>query len=339
MTSLSFLLQCFAFIIKALSSRSYGDVMVSDKQGGEQLPTNLFLLTWLQYLLWTGSALLYAFLIHHTLEKAKEYGGLSCGLLESRVLFGMISLAALAISTGCIWNMLKLWSYNGIDGDEKEGQKIPIVILFYGILFWNGFYSAFLITAAYVWNAFAKQTKVFVSGLPHSIATAVVVVCQVSILAILVFYALNVANNDDKLDVQKSCMYATIFLNLATLMTGYFVQSFFLVLFRCATNVSKDEDSTDDDSHDEENVSQHSSAAGSGEDGRSKKYLAHSSHDYHDSDDESDACVDVGMVKDRIVNFEYNTTKVKGTIPNMPEELPTGMTSGRVLTYFVGMME
>lgn len=345
MTSLSFLLQCLTYITKGMTSKSCGETLSPDVQDGE---TGQFLLTWLYYLLWTGSALLYAFLIHHTLDKAKEMGGLTCGLLESRVLFGMIALAMLVVSTGCLWNMLTLWDPSS--DEDVETATIPIAILQYGQLFWHGFYSAFLITAAYVWSALAKQMEISVSGLSHSIATAVVVVSQVCILAILIFYALDIANNSEKLRSDKSHMYATIFYNFATLLSGYFVHSFLLSLFRSPTIGVKEEASTDDDdSADEENPSFVSSVLSSideeEDDDESSVHDEESemdSVDYSDEsesdDDEDDYSQDfeIEVNDDGKGDVEIDMRKLSGTRSNMPEELPSGMTSGRVLTYFVG---
>ena len=243
--------------------------------------------------------------------------GLICGLLESSVLFGMISLACLAIITGCIWNLLTLWNTNA---DDSVSERIPIRIMKYGQLLWHGFYCALVITAAYVFRAVARQNNITIGGCSPSFATAGIVLSQVVIACIVVAYAIDIANYTDISGPNSSqeYMYAEVVFNYCMFLTGYFVQSILRSLFPFSVEDVKEEPSTDDDSGD----------------------------DYSAEDDDNASMEDhdegMEVTFSKLEQVESQTKYVEDTeeesdgksTDKSTEVLPSGMTHGTVLTYF-----
>ncbi len=273
--------------------------------------TGFFMLTLLYYLLWTCSAFVYALLIHAALNEGNEVGGSQCGYLESRLLFGGMVLAFLAIATGCFWCGQPIW--NSVV-DDSSAQSIWVTVLVSSQLLWHAFYCVFLITACYVWKTLAKQCEITVGGLPYSYAATGIVVSQVVILVIVVFYSLDFASTKENLGTKTmQSTYTTIFFNYAILMTGYFIHTFFLSLFAVIIDDVKDEGSTDDDTYD-----------GIPSDTCDREEVSEKRDDYVEN-------AETYSQYDIVVNEDKNLRT-----SDSAEELPSGMTSGRLLTYFVG---
>jgi hypothetical protein len=313
MTGLAFLLQTLAYLIKGLLGKNFGEHGINTS--GERRD-GFYIWLIVLYLSWTVSSLLLAFLVHAALFKANENTDvLICGLLESRILFGMLALSFLSIITGCVWNLLTLWNTGIVD---STNEKISTRILKYGQLFWHGFYCAFLITTAYVWGAVAKQSQIMIGNLSPSFTTSAIVAAQVMIACILIVYAIDIANNNDIRGPHSSqeYTYAELIFNYCMLISGHFIQANLLALFRLSVDNVKEEASTEDGS------SEHGEGPEVGKD------------DFVDDVSKSfEQMENQGLIKE-----DSNKMDLKQDIARAAESaevLPSCMTHGKVLTYFV----
>ena len=240
LTSISFLLLSIVFIIQGFIGRYFGNSGLDDGKG----QIGFYILMFITYVFWTVSALPIAYLVQTALDKINDDGGLQCGLFETRILFSFMVLSFIIVTTGCIWSSLALWDTTNdvIDDypkDTNEGN-IGIDIFKYGQLLWHGFYCTFLISTAYTWKALAKCMGVTIGGLPASYALGGIVISQIIIISILIGLALDGGDN------ANSNSFVSIMYNYAMLMTGYFIQSFFMSLFPIVV-VEKDPEDTDND--------------------------------------------------------------------------------------------
>eukprot|EP00539_Tryblionella_compressa_P007583 CAMPEP_0178755648 /NCGR_PEP_ID=MMETSP0744-20121128/12836_1 /TAXON_ID=913974 /ORGANISM="Nitzschia punctata, Strain CCMP561" /LENGTH=393 /DNA_ID=CAMNT_0020409703 /DNA_START=186 /DNA_END=1367 /DNA_ORIENTATION=- len=234
LTGLAYAFLCLVFIGRGQVGRWFGNSGIDDGTG----QIGFYVFTLIYYFIWTLSALMLAFLVHAAWDRIdSSRTPLHCGLIESRILFGLVVLSFLVISTGCIWSALALWDTSNDVVDDEPTDNIPgnmrvrIALIRYGQLIWHGMYCAFLITATSVWRAFAKQKDVIVGGLTYSFAAFGILLFQAVIIGILIYFALEIANENKDWRETNATLYTTIVFNYSMLMTGYFIQSFFFSLF------------------------------------------------------------------------------------------------------------
>jgi hypothetical protein len=183
---------CLGFLFKGFAARYY----VSSGADDGRAITGFFINTVFQYILWTVSTVFFAFLVETSWSKLREVGR-TCGLLEAKLAVVVNVASAIVVVTGCVWNGLS--SRNMVDktGDEytqvePSNQKWPQVEVFrIGELTWHGSCSLFLVAAAYVWRAHAKEHPAKFVGIPNHVAACGILISQMILLSFVVYFAVN----------------------------------------------------------------------------------------------------------------------------------------------------
>lgn len=226
--SISYALLSCAYLLKGLVARFYGNSGFDDGRG----MAGFFMWTFVYYIFWALSALLFYFLIQAAWNEIDE-GGFDCGIAESRILLALMLVSNLILTTGCLWAVF--FSVKEVDDDYSHSDSgmsaIPITMIQAGQLLWHACYCLFLVAAAYIWRALARQRGLLVGGLSHSAAASGIILSQVVNVGILLFYALDAVGDDTEWGAYNSHTLATVTFNYAMMMSVYFAKNFLLALF------------------------------------------------------------------------------------------------------------
>jgi hypothetical protein len=243
-----------AYILKGMVSRYFGNSGMDDGKGA----AGYYGATFVSYIFWTLSALFLAFIIQAAWGEIGE-DGLHCGRAESLVALILMVIATLFIVTGSLWALA--FSVNDVTDEYSESEatpaSIPLTMLLAAQLLWHAFYSTFLVSTAYILRALAKQRAIMVGGVPNSFPATGIVLAQVVIVGIFLFYALDAVSNEVQWGASDSHTMATVAFNYAMLMTVYFVTSFLVALFPTNLSRNPEKDISDTDSDETPNCEDH----------------------------------------------------------------------------------
>ena len=189
--SLAFTGLSIGFLLKGFVTMYFGNSGIDDSMGMK----GYYIITMFQYAFWTTSVVFLGMLVQTSWKLLSE-GGQVCGLLEYKVAVILNILSAVAVITGCLWGGLAWWNvvpgpfdkytYEDVDDDDKW---IPSELLKIGQLAWHGSYSLCLVAAAYVWGALSKENPVIIGGLLNSVAATGIILAQIALVGIVVYYA------------------------------------------------------------------------------------------------------------------------------------------------------
>ncbi len=225
---LSYAFLFLVYLFKGMVSWLFGNSGMDDGRGS----TGFFIMTMVYYVFWTVSALLFMFLAQAAWKEIDE-GGLQCGRAEARVSLILMVVSTLILITGCMWALF--FSVDEVIDEYSDSDvtatSIPITMIQAGQLAWHAFYCAFLVSTAYIWRALAKQRAIDVEGLSDALPAAGIILSQVAIAGIFLFFALDAVSDDVRWGRYNSHTMATVMFNYAMLMTVYFVRSYLLALF------------------------------------------------------------------------------------------------------------
>ncbi len=188
-----------------------------------------YLLTCIQYILWTVSAVTFLVLVHVS-ENRMDGRVRPRGVVPSTISLFFVIVFAVVLLVACVWSML---TFTPID--EVSIQNIPasFEILRYGQLVWQAFFCLFLICCvSFAIGDLSKSQDIAtrICDLPTSLAARAVLICQLLVAGLLVVFVVNLSA-DDEWAFTEGGTFALVLFNYAMLMTFFFIHTMLSSIF------------------------------------------------------------------------------------------------------------